>query len=83
MSPVLQEVYLLKHNPQTLAVEDSWHGDGHFEGGTVNSAPAWPGTWLISVAARVQEDINGTCFWLKGMHRRIATAEMQDDLQHS
>ena len=71
---VVQEVYLLKRDPDSLAVEDTWHAEGPFEGNTLSGPPVWAGTWLIDVLVCIHDSEDGRSFWLKAMHRNVSAA---------
>ncbi|KAL0052790.1 hypothetical protein WJX82_007809 [Trebouxia sp. C0006] len=49
----LEEVYLLKRNPDSMVIEDTWHAEGPFEGNTLSTPLVWAGTWLIDVLSPV------------------------------
>ena len=68
---LLQEVYLLKRDPDSAVVEDTWHTGGPFEGNTLSMAPVWSGTWLIDVLVCIHDCEAGNSFWLKAMHRNV------------
>lgn len=67
----LEEVYLLKRDPDSAVVEDTWHTGGPFEGNTLSMAPVWSGTWLIDVLVCIHDCEAGNSFWLKAMHRNV------------
>ncbi len=75
---LLQEVYLLKRNPDSMVIEDTWHAEGPFEGNTLSTPLVWAGTWLIDVLVCIHDCEFGRSFWLKAMHRNVpATAPTQ------
>lgn len=71
---LLQEVYLLKRDPDSMVVEETWHIRGPFEGNTLNAPPVWPGSWLIDVLACIHDCQDNRSFWLKAMHRSVPSA---------
>lgn len=74
----LEEVYLLKRDPDSMVVEDTWHAEGPFDGNTLSAPPVWSGTWLIDVLVCIHDSEFGKSFWLKAMHRNVpATAPTQ------
>lgn len=74
----LEEVYLLKRNPDSMVIEDTWHAEGPFEGNTLSTPLVWAGTWLIDVLVCIHDCEFGRSFWLKAMHRNVpATAPTQ------
>ena len=68
---LLQEVYLLKRDPDSMVIEDTWHAEGPFEGNTLSTPPVWAGTWLIDVLVCIHDCEFGRSFWLKAMHRNV------------
>ena len=68
---MFQEVYLLKRDPDSLVVIDTWHTAGPFEGNTLSATPVWPGTWLIDVLVCINDCDESRSFWLKAMHRNV------------
>ncbi len=68
---LLQEVYLLKRDPDSMVIEDTWHAEGPFEGNTLATPPVWAGTWLIDVLVCIHDCEFGRSFWLKAMHRNV------------
>lgn len=71
---LLQEVYLLKRDPDSMLVQETWHIRGPFDGNTLTSPPVWPGSWLIDVLACIHECQDHRSFWLKAMHRSVPSA---------
>ncbi|KAK9869061.1 hypothetical protein WJX84_012232 [Apatococcus fuscideae] len=66
----VQEVFLLKRQPQNLRVLDKWHRAGPLEGGTLHGTPTWPGDWLIDLVVRLSTGGNDSV-WLKSTSRQV------------
>ena len=67
----LQEVFLVRKDPQRRIPDEVFHTAGPFEGGTVMCMPDWPGDiWSFDICCRVA-DGTPEPIWVKSLDRRL------------